>query len=78
MVGLVKEVSLEDCGAGPTRRSRVRVVLYDGRSLESECMLYERAVRSYLVLAKYTTLGRSIRRSLVEEEILGKVRFDVE
>jgi len=78
LVGLVKEVSLEDCESGFTRKSRIRVVLSDGKSLESECTLYERVVRSYLVLAKYTKLGRSIGRGLAEEEILERVRFDVE
>jgi len=77
-VGLVKEVSLEDCEIGPARKSKVRVALYDGRLLESECMLYERVVRSYLVLVKYVTLGRSISRGITEEEILEKVKFDVE
>lgn len=78
LVGLVKEVSLEDCEVGPTRRSKIRVVLLDGRSLESECMLYERVVRSYLALSKYVTLGKSIGRALTEEETAKRIRFDVE
>lgn len=78
LVGLVREVSLEDCEVGPARRSRVRVVLLDGRSLESECMLYERVVRSYLVLTKYVTLGKSIGKALTEEEVTERVRFDLE
>ncbi len=76
--GLVVDVEIVDCGGGTPRRSRLRVKLADGKVVETECGLYERVVRSYLIMKKYVEFGKIISGKELSEEVIKSLKFDVE
>lgn len=76
--GFVKEVDLLDCDGSLPRKSKLRVRLTDGKVVESECSLYERVVRSYLVILKYIEFGRSIAIKQIDEESIKDLKFDAD
>lgn len=76
--GFVTEVEMVDCESGALRKSKLKVKLADGRSVETECGLYERVVRSYLIMKKYIEFGRVVSGKEVSEEVIRSLKFDVE
>ncbi|MEM0066125.1 MAG: hypothetical protein QXT76_04845 [Sulfolobales archaeon] len=74
--GFVKEAELVDCELGTSRKSKLKVKLYDGRLLETECFPYERVVRSYLVVVKYLEFGKIISSKQVDEKIAESLSSD--
>lgn len=77
--GFVREVELVDCESisSRSRRSKLRVKLFDGKLLETECLPYERAVRSYLVILRYLEFGKLISSKQLDEEFIESLKFDV-
>jgi len=75
--GFVKEVELVDCELGASRKSRLKVKLFDGRLLETECSPYERVVRSYLVIVKYLEFGKIISSKQLDEKVAESLSFDI-
>ncbi|MCX8185276.1 MAG: hypothetical protein RMI56_01720 [Sulfolobales archaeon] len=75
--GFVKEAELADCESKSVRKSRLRVKLVDGRLLETECLPYERIVRSYLVVLKYLEFGKAISSKDISEFTARVSDFDI-
>lgn len=76
--GLVTDVEIVDCESSTPRRSKLKVKLFDGRIFETECGLYERVVRSYLIMKRYIEFGKIISGKELNEEVIKSLKFDVE
>lgn len=75
--GFVRDAELIDCESGSARRSRLRVRLIDGKTIETECSPYERVVRSYLVVVKYLEFGRTVSIKGLDDGSLERLDFDI-
>ena len=68
--GLLDKVSLEDCSEKNIRKARIKAVARDGRSLETECIDYNRIVRVWITIKHYEKWS-----GLIVEERTSDVSF---